>query len=95
MYEVLGENYYIDVDKIVDICRYSEKSEEVTDDKNTGDGNELNVFKFDCLKVCVDRVVSEYIDEDGDVGSFTSKTTNPGFGISFNTLLKYKIIKKG
>jgi len=44
----------------------------------------------------VDRVVSEYIDDndDGDVGAFINKSTNPGFAIAFNTLLKNEIIKE-
>jgi len=54
----------------------------------------MDAFKFDCYKACMDRVISEYEDNDGDVAAFTSKSRNPGFAISFNTLLKYEIIKK-
>jgi len=92
MLEVLGEKYYIDVDKIIDICRPSEQPEP------EGDGErqvELNVFKFDCYKVCLDRVLSEYQEEDDqDVAAFTNKVNNPGFAIAFNTLEKNKILMR-
>jgi len=100
MLEILGENYYIDVDKIIQKCRPIHPEEERAKDGDNSDDdgekqNELNVFKFECYKSCLDRVLSEYQeDDDQDVAAFTNKTTNPGFGIAFNTLLKNEILNK-
>ena len=93
MFEILGETYYIDVDKIIEKCRPENTTEEPTEgeDKQI----ELNVFKFDCYKSCLDRVIAEYQEEDdGDVAAFTNKSKNPGFAIAFNTLEKHEILKK-
>jgi len=80
------------VDEIIETCRPVEESEpEEGVDKQI----ELNVFKFDCYKVCLDRVLSEYEgSDDQDVAAFTNKINNPGFAIAFNTLEKNKILKK-
>ena len=90
MFKVLGEEYYLDIEKMVSLCQYEERDE---DDSEEQVGISINVFKFDIYKACLERVISEYEDADGDVAAFTSTTTNTGFGISFNTLLKDKIIK--
>ena len=95
MLEVLGEKYYIDVDKIIERCRPYDLEES----KEPADGEErqveLNVFKFDCYKACLDRVLSEYQEtDDQDVTAFTNKSDNPSFAIAFNTLEKNEILKK-
>ena len=92
MLEVLGEKYYIDVDKIVESCRPTEQPEPAEGEERQV---ELNVFKFDCYKVCLDRVLAEYQEaDDQDVAAFTSKIDSPGFAIAFNTLEKIEILKK-
>ena len=93
MLEILGEKFYIDVDKIIEKCRPFKPSESETfDDENRQ--AELNVFKFDCYKACLDRILSEFQeDDDQGVAAFTNKINNPGFGIALNTLLKTEILK--
>lgn len=95
MLEVLGKTYFIDVDKLVETCRpvYTEK-EKIKNDKDDPKQLELNVFKFECYKSCLDRVLNDYQmegDED-DMSAFTNKSTNTSFGIAFNTLLRKDII---
>lgn len=93
MLEVLGEKYYINVDKIIEKCRPFDPTEKSSE----GDERqiELNVFKFDCYKACLDRVLSEYQEEDDqDVAAFTNKVNNPGFAIAFNTLEKNEILMR-
>ena len=96
MLEVLGEKYYIDVDKIIEICRPPAEEAEQYDDDNGKKQIELNVFKFECYKSCVDRVLTEYQTEDEDdaMAAFTNKTTNVSFGIAFNTLVKNEILRE-
>jgi len=54
---------------------------------------ELNVFKFECYKSCLDRVLTEYQGEDDDdVAAFTNKSSNPSFAIACNTLEKNEIL---
>jgi len=92
MLEVLGEKYYIDVDKIIEKCRPLEQPEPAEGEERQ---IELNVFKFDCYKVCLDRVLAEYQEEDDqDVAAFTNKVNNLGFAVAFNTLEKNEILKK-
>jgi hypothetical protein len=97
MLEVLGETYYIDVDAIIENCRpvYVQKSTE-GDENSEEQQIELNVFKFDCYKACLDRVLSEYQEDpdEQDLAAFTNKSTNLSFGIAFNTLLRKEMIKK-
>lgn len=93
MFKVLGEEYYLDIDEMVSRCRLESKKGSEVDSENE-DVNMIDVFKFDIYKACLDRVISEYEDDDGDITAFTNITRNPGFGISFNTLLNDKIIKK-
>ena len=92
MLEVLGEKYYIDVDKIIETCRPVEQPEPAEGEERQV---ELNVFKFDCYKVCLDRVLAEYQEEDDqDVAAFTNKVNSLGFAVAFNTLEKSEILKK-
>ena len=88
MLEYLGKNYYIDVDKMVERCR-----PETNEDEDNKEQVELNVFKFECYKSCLDRILTEYqVDDDDDVTVFTNKSTNPSFAIAFNTLEKNEIL---
>jgi hypothetical protein len=53
------------------------------------------VFKYEIYKYCVERVLSDFeSDEDQTMASITNKTDSVSFGVSFNTLLKNKIIKE-
>jgi len=95
MLEFMGKHYYLDVDKIIEICRplAGEETEQNGDD-NGKKQIELNVFKFECYKSCVDRLLTEYQTEDEDdaMAAFTNKTTNVSFSIAFNTLVKNEIL---
>lgn len=109
MLEIFGTNYYIDVDTIIETCRPAypsievtnkppEKSEVLTEGGDPGDNpsnsGELNIFKYEVLKTCVERVLGEYEEVDEKLGAFAEKATSPSFKIAFNTLLKYDILKE-
>ena len=54
---------------------------------------ELNVFKFECYKVCVERLLNEYEEVDEELGTFgAEKSTTISFKLAYNTLLKYGIL---
>jgi hypothetical protein len=96
MLEIFGKNYYIDVEQIIDKCR----PEYPTTIKNSNNENdeqdegtlELNVFKFECLKACIERLLNEYDETDDSMPMFAAKSTNTSFRIAFNTLLKNEIL---
>jgi hypothetical protein len=53
---------------------------------------ELNVFKFECFKACVERLLNEVEEVDDKLGAFAEKSTSISFKLAYNTLLKYKIL---
>lgn len=102
MLELFGKEYYIDVDEVIKKCRpdYKEESEgynESSDIKASVGENgqtilELNVFKFEVLKACIERVLNELSDTDPDAGMFGENDTSVSFKLAYNTLLKYNIL---
>jgi hypothetical protein len=105
MLEVLGKNYYVDVDTIIEKCRPTYPSKEVkkikkkliTEEKTSEDpegGLELNVFKFEVFKACLERALNEYEEADEKLGVFAENSTSISFKIAFNTLVKYDILKE-
>jgi hypothetical protein len=85
MLKVYGRHYYLDFDSIIEQCKLNDSSDGVT---------EINVFKFDLIKICVDRLLNEYDEESegGGLSSFTPTEASPSFNISFNTLIKHDIL---
>jgi len=53
---------------------------------------QINIFKFEIIKMCIDRILSEIDEVDEDLGSFGANKTSTSFKLAFNTLLKYEII---
>jgi hypothetical protein len=52
---------------------------------------EINIFKYEILKACLETVLSEY-GETEEMDLFTQKTMSPAFKIAFNTLIKNNIL---
>jgi hypothetical protein len=69
-----------------------ETPSEPTNDSPPSGGLELNVFKFEVFKTCLERTLNEYEESDDKMGVFTE--LSPSFKIAFNTLLKYDIIRE-
>jgi hypothetical protein len=95
MIEIMGKHYYIDVDNAIQQCRpiYLPKKgrpKKIEEDRTL----ELNVFKFEIFKSCIERILLyEYTDDkDDDIAIFQEKTLPLSFVIAFNTLLKYEIL---
>jgi hypothetical protein len=90
MRNFLNSDYYIDIDGIVEKCRTGG----TILDEDGKDVIEINVFKYELIKMMLDRVLNEFDDErDDDVLSSLKET--PGsmsYNIAFNTLLQYGII---
>jgi hypothetical protein len=88
MVELFGKNYYIDIDGITDKCRTNKTVEDDEDEGST----EINIFKYEIIKMCLERVLGEIDDVDEEMGPFAKNTTTTSFKIAFNTLIKYKIL---
>ena len=80
MFKILGENYYIDLDKI-------EKEVELL---NTSGESQIHLVKYEMIKNMVETILTENEVVDENMGFKTNEVTLP-FKISFNTLLIKKI----
>ncbi len=88
MVEILGKNYYIDIDGISKKCQTGNQIE--NDDGTTT--LEINIFKYEIIKTCIERVLNEYNEADEDLGEFGSNGLSISFKMAFNTLIKYEIL---
>jgi len=89
MINVLGENYYVDLDEIE---KYLDMTDEVSVETTTGSTEmRINIIKFEMVKLMLETVLSEHDDMDGKIGVKSSNTSIP-FRIAFNSLLNKKLI---
>jgi hypothetical protein len=91
MVELFGKNYYIDIDGITEKCRtgYTVKED---DDDDVSEATEINIFKYEIIKMCLERILGEVDEVDEEMGVFAKNNTTTSFKIAFNTLIKYKIL---
>lgn len=87
MVELFGKYYYLDLEGISRVCQTGTEVE--NEDGTTS--QEINIFKYEILKVCVERLMNEYIEPDDAMG-LLGTTVSPSFKIAFNTLIKYDIL---
>jgi hypothetical protein len=91
MVELFGKNYYIDIDGITEKCRtgYTIKED---DEDDVNEATEINIFKYEIIKMCLERILGEIDEVDEEMGVFAKNNTTTSFKIAFNTLIKYKIL---
>lgn len=83
MFSILGENYYIDLDKI-------DKEVEI---KGISGDSQIHLVKYEIIKNMVETILTEDQIVDENMGMKSSEVSIP-FKISFNTLLIKNIINK-
>jgi hypothetical protein len=88
MVEIFGKSYYIDLDGITEKCRTGSQINE----EDGSEVTEVNIFKYEVIKMCLDRVLSEYEEVDEGLGPFAQNNTTTSFKIAFNTLIKNQIL---
>ena len=89
MYDILGKRYYIDLDGIQEQC----KTGQFIQDETTGQKVlEINFFKYEIIKMCLERVLNEFEEPDEDLGAYGTNETSLSFRIAFNTLIRNKIL---
>jgi hypothetical protein len=89
MVELFGKNYYIDIDGITEKCRTEPT---INNDDDDEPSLQINIFKYEIIKMCLDRLLNEYDEVDDGIGGFGGNNTNASFKIAFNTLIKYEIL---
>jgi hypothetical protein len=90
MLELFGKTYHIDIDAITEKCRTEPVIKEEEDEEEST--LQINIFKYEIIKMCLDRILNEYDETDDELGPFGANTTNASFKIAFNTLIKYEIL---
>jgi len=89
MLNVLGNNYFVDLDEIekyLDMSDLNEVSESGTTEMK------INIIKFELVKMMLEVVLSEDLDVDDKLGIKNSNNISVPFKIAFNSLLNKKLI---
>ena len=90
MIKVLGEHYYIDLDKVEEYLDMSEQYPEGETSGNTE--TRINIIKFEMVKMLMDTVLTEHEEIDEQLGMKSSSNTSIPFRLAFNSLLNKKLI---
>jgi hypothetical protein len=87
-----AKNYYIDIDGMIEKCRTGKTLQ----DEDGSDVMEINVFKYELLKMMLDRVINEFDDaaDDDILSSFKQSQGTFSFNLAVNTLIQYEIINE-
>ena len=104
MQEIFGKEYYIDLDAITEVCAFKTEDNSIKTEDNsikTEDDSEkdvavnnysqtleINIFKYEIIKMCIDRVFSEYDVTDEQDKLFNRQNESTSFILAFNTLIK-------
>jgi uncharacterized HAD superfamily protein len=88
MVEIFGKNYCIDIDGITTKCQTGT----TVKNEDGSESLEINIFKYETVKMCLERVLSEYQEVDEKMGPFAQSELSISFKIAFNTLIKYQIL---
>lgn len=91
MIKVLGENYFIDLDKVE---TYLDMSDDENLEQLSGTSEmRINVIKFELVKLLLETVLTEQEPMEDKLGLSSSKNnTSIPFKLAFNTLLNKKLI---
>ena len=90
MLNVLGENYYVDLDEIES---YIDMTDELPIEQTSGATEmRINIIKFEMVKMLMEVILSENEEMDEKLGIKSSSKTSIPFRIAFNSLLNKKLI---
>lgn len=88
MVDIFGKHYYIDLESISESCKITKTAA----DEDESDTLEINIFKYEIIKMCLERILNEYEEVDEEMGLFSQKETSVSFRLAFNTLIKNNIL---
>jgi hypothetical protein len=87
MIKILGENYFIDLDRI-------EKYVDMGHEELSGNTEmRINIVKYELVKMMVEVVLSDELPMDDNLGIKNRNNTSLPFSLAFNSLLNKKIIQ--
>ena len=90
MLKVLGENYYVDLDKIeefIDMSDYEMNENEISGTTEM----KVNIVKYELVKMMLEVILSES-SEENELGLKNSVSLTTPFKLAFNSLLNKKLI---
>ena len=91
MIQVLGENYFIDLDEIENYLDMSQTDD--SEDSESGvTETKINIIKFEMVKMLLDTVLNEQEIVDEKLGMKSNAQVSIPFRIAFNSLLNKKLI---
>jgi hypothetical protein len=91
MIPVLGENYFIDLDKIEDYLDMGQ-DENSTESSTGTTETKINIIKFEMVKMLLETILTEQEIMDEKLGMKSNSNTSIPFRIAFNSLLNKKLI---
>jgi hypothetical protein len=90
MLQLLGENYYVDLDEIE---KYLDMTDEASIEPFSGTTEmRINIIKFEMVKMMLETILSEHDDMDENLGLKSASKTSIPFRLAFNSLLNKKLI---
>lgn len=93
MLNVLGENYYIDLDEVEKYLDMTDQQDETVEPLSGSSEMRINVIKFELVKLLLDTILSEQEPLEDKLGLNSNKNnTSVPFKLAFNTLLNKKLI---
>jgi len=91
MIQLLGENYFIDLDEIE---RYVDTEPSPSTETSGTTQQQVNLIKYELVKLMLDVVLSENDFGDEKLGLKGQNNTSVPFKLAFNTLLNKKLINR-
>lgn len=93
MLNVLGENYYIDLDEVEKYLDMTDQQDENLEPLSGSSEMRINVIKFELVKLLLETILSEQEPLEDKLGLNSNKNnTSVPFKLAFNTLLNKKLI---
>jgi hypothetical protein len=90
MLKILGEHYYLDLDKIDE---YIQIKQEPSSSSGETDSTQINIVKYETIKLMLDVIMDDGDEVDETLAGKGSEITIP-FKLAFNTLLNKKLLNK-
>jgi|TARA_R110000868_G_scaffold17157_2_gene75755 hypothetical protein len=91
MIQVLGENYFIDLDEIENYLDMSQTDD--SEDSESGvTETKINIIKFEMVKMLLDTILNEQEIVDEKLGMKSNAQVSIPFRLAFNSLLNKKLI---
>jgi hypothetical protein len=91
MLKVLGENYYLDLDKIDDYVQIKDTKEVLSGESES---TAISIIKYETIKLMLEVVMDEAEEIDETLGVKGTNNLSIPFKIAFNTLLYKKLLNK-